>query len=411
MYTHTMVQREQYLSTLRKLKDKNLIKVLTGVRRCGKSTLLTMFRDELLTDGVETRQIQTFNFELIDTPELLNWQTLHDTIVASLIPDKQNYLFLDEIQNVVNFEKVLDSLYARPNTDIYITGSNAYFLSSDLATLLSGRQFEIKVLPYSFAEYIEALNDPSINRAEMFAQYLQNGGFPQSVELFNSSENIGVDYLSGIFSTVVLKDIITREKMPNDAEALRNILRFTFDNVGSLLSPKKIADYMASNYRNISNKTVEQFLSASVDSFVLYSADRFDIKGKELLQTQQKYYLVDTGLRRVLLGRDAQFDTGRALENVIYLELLRRGYQVWIGRTKSGKEVDFVARTPSGVLEYYQVTETMIGQETRERELSSLMNIDDHNQKFVITLDPGSNSYNGISQQNAIDWLLADQLK
>lgn len=401
-----MIQREQYLSKLRALRDKNLIKVLTGVRRCGKSTLLSMFRDELIAEGVEPAQIQSYNFEEISNDKLLDWRLLHDTISSKLIPNKQNYIFLDEIQNVDNFERTLDSLYAKSNTDLYITGSNAYFLSSDIATLLAGRQIEIKILPYSFREYTKASQNLPISNSDRFTSFLQNGGFPQAVDLFSTSENIGIDYLTGIFSTVVLKDIITRDKVANDPEALRNILRFIFDNVGSLVSPKKIADYMKSNYRSISNKTVENFLSATVDGFILYSADRFDIKGKELLQTQQKYYLVDTGMRRVLLGRDTQFDTGRALENIIYLELIRRGYQVWIGKTKSGKEVDFVARTPTGVLEYYQVTETMLGEAVRERELSALRNIDDHHKKTIITLDPGSNNYEGISQVNAIDWLL-----
>lgn len=401
-----MIQRENYLSKLRTLRDKNLIKVLTGVRRCGKSTLLAMFRDELLSQGVEQSQIQTYNLEEADNLDLRNWKTLHDTIVNKMLPDKQNYIFLDEIQNVEEFERTIDSLYAKKNTDIYVTGSNAYFLSSDLATLLSGRQIEIKVLPFSFAEYIEASDTSNANYNDLFEQYLQNGGFPQSVDLFKDDENLAIEYLTGVFSTVVLKDVITRSEVPNDTEALQNILRYVFDNVGSLVSPKKIADYMSNNYRTISSRTVERFLSAAIDSFILYDVNRFDIKGKELLQTQQKYYLVDTGLRRISLGRGAQFNTGRALENIIYLELLRRGYMVWVGKTKADKEIDFVARTKAGILEYYQVTETMRNEETRERELSALRNIDDNNRKYVLTLDPGSNNYEGIDQVNAIDWLL-----
>lgn len=402
-----MIKRENYLEKLRALRDKDLIKVLTGVRRSGKSTLLAMFRDELIASGIDKSQIQTYNLEEVDNLKLRGWKTLHDTITSQLIPDRQNYIFLDEIQNVPEFERMIDSLYAKTNTDLYVTGSNAYFLSSDLATLLSGRQIEIKVLPFSFAEYIESHLDTSYSRSELFDRYLRNGGFPQAIELFKIDENLAIEYLTGVFSTVVLKDVIDRPGVANDSEALRNTLRFVFDNIGSLVSPKRIADYMTSNYRSISSRTIENFLSATVDGFILYEANRFDVKGKELLQTQQKYYLVDTGLRRVLLGRDEQFDTGRALENIIYLELIRRGHQVWVGKTKSGKEVDFVVLTKEGLLEYYQVTETMRGEETRERELSALRNIDDHNRKVVITLDPLDNNYDGIEQVNAIDWLLS----
>lgn len=402
-----MIKRENYLEKLRTLRDKDLIKVLTGVRRSGKSTLLAMFRDELLAGGVGKSQVQTYNLEEVDDLGLRDWKTLHDTITSQLIPNKQNYIFLDEIQNVPEFERMIDSLYAKTNTDLYITGSNAYFLSSNLATLLSGRQIEIKVLPFSFAEYIKSHPDTDYSRSELFDRYLRNGGFPQAIELFKADENLAIEYLTGVFSTVVLKDVIDRPNVANDSEALQNTLRFIFDNVGSLVSPKRIADYMSSNYRSISSKTIDNFLSATIDGFILYGANRFDIKGKELLQTQQKYYLVDTGLRRVLLGREEQFDTGRALENIIYLELIRRGHQVWVGKTKSGKEVDFVVRTKEGLLEYYQVTETMRGEETRERELSALRNIDDHNKKVVITLDPLGNNYDGIEQINAIDWLLS----
>jgi predicted AAA+ superfamily ATPase len=401
-----MIKREEYLEKLRSLRDKHIIKVVTGVRRSGKSVLLQLFCDELLESGVSPKQTQTINFEDAKNLDLKDWKKLHDFLESNLVADKMNYIFLDEIQNVRGWEKMVDSLFVKPNVDLYITGSNAYFLSSEFSTLLSGRHIEIKMLPFSFAEYTKMLgSDSLIDKPATFAQFLRNGGMPQSVEMFASSDDIGIDYLTGVFNTVVVRDVLTRNGV-NDPDALTNILKFTFDNVGNLLSPKRIADYMASNYRSMSSRTVENFLRATVESFILYGVDRFDIKGKELLQTQQKYYLVDTGFRRMLLGRGEQFDSGRALENVVYLELLRRGYQVWIGKTKSGKEVDFVARGKDGVLEYYQVTETMLGEATRERELAPLRNIDDNNRKIVLTLDPATNNYDGIEQINATDWLL-----
>jgi predicted AAA+ superfamily ATPase len=401
-----MIKREEYLKKLRQLQDKHIIKVVTGVRRCGKSTLLVQFQAELLAAGVAPEQIQSLNFEEAKNLELHDWKKLHDEIEAKLVSDKMNYIFLDEIQNVQEWEKMADSLFVKDNVDLYLTGSNAYFLSSELSTLLSGRQIEIKMLPFSFAEYVQALGKAAlIDRNKTFTDFLRHGSFPQAIEMFGANESLGIDYLTGIYTTVVLKDIITRDGV-NDSEALENVLKFVFDNIGNSFSPKRIADYMGSNYRKISSRTVEKFLSATVDSFILYGADRFDIKGKELLQTQQKYYLVDPGLRQVLLAKNGQFDSGRALENVVYLELLRRGYQVWVGKTRAGKEVDFVARNKEGVLEYYQVTETMRSEETRKRELSALQNIDDNNRKFIITLDPEKNNYRGIEQINAIDWLL-----
>ena len=372
------------------------------MRRSGKSTLLGLFKDELISSGVEERQIISYNFEDLAAP--VDITQLHNEIEIRLIAGKKSYVFLDEIQNVKEWEKMVDSLFIKDNVDLYITGSNAFMLSGELATLLSGRYMEISILPLSFKEYMELFGDKT-DLTRKFSQYLQNGGFPQSFEMFAQSDQLGIDYLRGIYTTIVLKDVVTRDGA-DDAEALENILKFVFQNIGNLVSPNRIADYMKSNYRTIDPRKVERLLSVSKDSFILYAANRFDIKGKELLQTQQKYYLVDTGLRRVLLGLGVDQDTGNALENIVYLELLRRGYQAWVGKTKAGKEVDFVARDKEGVLEYYQVAETMRGEETKERELSALRNIDDNNRKFIITLDPEKNNYHGIEQVNAIDWLL-----
>jgi predicted AAA+ superfamily ATPase len=400
-----LIKREEYLGKLRILRDKHVIKVISGVRRSGKSSLLALFRDELLKSGVSEAQTQTINFEEAKNIDLTDWLSLHNHLERNLVPDKMNYIFLDELQLVSGFEKMIDSLFVKENVDLYVTGSNAYFLSGKWATLLSGRYMEIKMLPFSFREYLKMLGSGVGRQDENFTNYLKNGGFPQAVEIFRENINLGVDYLTGIYNTVVVKDILTREGV-NDPDALENVLKFVFDNISNLLSPKKIADYMASNYRSISSRTVKKFLVAAKESFMLYSVDRFDIKGKELLQTQQKYYLVDTGLRQVLLARDQQFDVGRALENVVFLELLRRGYQVWTGKTKAGKEVDFVAKSTVGILEYYQVAETMRGEETRERELSALRNIDDNNAKYILTLDPEANNYDGIGQVNVVDWLV-----
>jgi predicted AAA+ superfamily ATPase len=401
----TLIKREAYLEKMRALRDRHLIKVISGVRRCGKSSLLALFERELLDSGVAAHQIQTINFEEAKNINLSDWLPLHNHLEANLLPDRMNYILLDELQLVNGFEKMIDSLFVKPNVDLYVTGSNAYFLSGEWATLLSGRYMEIKMLPFSFGEYVEMSGDDQRRLDERFLDFMRNGGFPQSVDLFEQSVDLGIDYLTGVFNTVVVKDILTRRGV-NDPTALENVLKFVFDNISNLLSPKRIADYMAGNYRAMSSRTVKAFLTAAEESFVLYGIDRFDIKGKELLRTQQKYYLVDTGLRQVLLAREQQFDVGRTLENVVFLELLRRGYQVWTGRTKAGKEVDFVVKTKTGIIEYYQVTETMRGRETRERELSALQNISDNNAKTILSLDPEANDYNGIKQINVIKWLL-----
>jgi len=407
METNNLIQREEYLEKLRTLRDKRVIKIISGVRRCGKSSLLELFRRELLADGVLPEQIQSINFEEAKNIDLKDWLALHNRVESNLVAGRMNYVFLDELQLVKGFESMINSLFVKENVDLYVTGSNAYFLSGEWATLLSGRYMEIKMLPFSFEEYVNMLGEDDRRRYdEKFVDYLKNGGFPQSVEIFRENLNLGIDYLTGIYNTVVVKDILTRDGV-NDPDALTNVLKFVFDSVGNLLSPNRIADYMANNYRTMSSRTVDGFLKAARESFVLYGVDRFDIRGKELLQTQQKYYLVDVGLRQVLLARDQQFDSGRALENVVYLELLRRGYQVWAGKTKSGREVDFVVKSRDGVLTYYQVTETMRGEDTRERELAALRNIDDNNRKVVLTLDLETNNYDGIEQVNVIEWLVA----
>lgn len=396
-----MIKRETYLHKLIGFKDKKLIKIITGIRRCGKSTLFQIFKDYLLENGIEKNQIIMVNFEDADFENLLDRKILYNYLKEKLLPQKMNYIFLDEIQNVNEFQKVVDSLYIRDNIDIYITGSNAYLLSGEIATLLSGRYVEIKMLPLSFAEYISYFPDKTdINRR--YIDYLVNSSFPYVLELQGNKELIN-DYLRGIYNTVILKDIIARRNI-SDVFMLESVIRFMFDNIGSMVSIKKISDTMTSQGRKISTHTVENYLSALCDSYILNKVSRFDIKGKQYLKTGEKYYLTDIGLRYMLLGSKAT-DYGHILENVVYLELSRRGYEVFIGKV-SQNEVDFIA-IKSGNTEYYQVAFSVSNCQTLKRELCPLDSISDHNPKYLLTMDEVPEiSHKGIKQINAIDWLL-----
>jgi predicted AAA+ superfamily ATPase len=398
-----MISREDYLKTLRTYQNKDLIKVVTGIRRAGKSTLLELFRQELLRNGIKPANIQAINFELPEYTRTTDWRKIYNFIKAKFAKTGKNYIFLDEVQNIPKFEKLADGLYASKNVDLYITGSNAYFLSSELATLLAGRYIELKILPLSFKEYVSAFKDNK-SPARRFADYINYGSFPYVAELLSTGTAEIDRYLAGIYDTVLYKDILAKLQ-PGDATKIENVTRFMFDNIGNITSPGKIANTMTSLHQKISHPTVDAYLKTLTDSFVLYPVRRYDIKGKKLLQTLNKYYVVDTGLREMLLGRDNTADRGHILENIVYLELLRRNQNVWTGKETLG-EVDFVVRTKAGYTEYYQVTETMLGKETRARELRPLDVIADHNPKYIITLDAGEYSYNGIKQINAIDWLL-----
>jgi uncharacterized protein len=395
-----MIERSEYLEKLKSFKDKKLIKIVTGIRRCGKSTLLKIFQDYLLKNDVQEEQIISINFENPDYEDLKNYKLLYKYIENHLIPNKKNYVFLDEIQNVVDYQKVVDGLYIKDNVDLYITGSNAYFLSGELATLLSGRYVEIEMLPLSFKEYLSALSNKTDLPAK-YRNYLVNSSFPYTLEL--EDENQVRAYLDGIYNTVILKDVVARKRI-SDVNILESVVRYMFDNVGNITSVKKISDTLTSSGRKISNHTVEIYLSALTNSFILYKAGRYDIKGKQYLQTNEKYYLVDIGLRYFLLG-SKKADMGRILENVVYLELLRRGYEVYIGKVGIF-EVDFVA-VKNGNVEYYQIAQTVQQPETLERELKPLDSIKDHNPKYLLTLDvEPSSSYKGIKQIYALDWLL-----
>mgnify|MGYP000047874353 FL=1 len=395
-----MIAREEYLNKLISLKDKQLIKVVTGMRRSGKSTLFTLYRDYLLSNGVSSRQIQFYNFEDADNEELSDYKVLHEHIKARLVKNKMNYIFLDEVQNVPSFEKAVDSLFIKENVDLYITGSNAYMLSGELATLLSGRYIEIRMQPLSLKEYSTAF--PNLGASELFRQYIANSSFPYTIELIDDPKNVR-DYLDGLYNTVIVKDISDRKKM-TDTRQLKRVFRFMADNIGNLVSIKKISDTMSADKQDISTHTVESYLSYLEESFLLYSVPRYDIKGKDYLRTGEKYYLADVAFRSLLLG-DKKQDYGHVLENIVYLELRRRGYQIFVGKS-GNQEVDFVAFKGADT-EYYQVALSVLDEQTLKRELGALESVADHNPKFLITLDPFPvTSHNGIKQINALDWLV-----
>lgn len=396
-----IISREEYLNKLIAWKDKQLIKIVTGVRRCGKSMLLEIYQNYLKNQGVTDQQIIAINFEDLDFEELTDYKKLYTYLKEKLVPGKMTYIFLDEIQNVNDFPKVLDSLYIKKNVDIYVTGSNAYMLSSEIATMISGRYVQIEMLPLSFKEYMESTGNMN-ERGIKYAEYLENSSFPYALQLKNQPNEIR-DYLEEIYNTIVVKDIVHRKNI-TDTMRLKSVLKFVFDNIGNPLSPKKIADTMTSSGRKISPKTVEKYLEAFCESYIVYPAKRYNIKGKEYLKTLEKYYIVDIGMRYMLLGTQ-QIDAGHILENVVYLELLRRGYKVFVGKVDHF-EVDFVAQNSKGI-EYYQVALTVRDEKTLERELRPLQAIQDHYPKVILTMDDDPETqYEGIRRINARDWLL-----
>ncbi|MDL2295453.1 ATP-binding protein [Lachnospiraceae bacterium OttesenSCG-928-E19] len=396
-----VIQRTEYLNKLIAFKDKQLIKIVTGVRRCGKSTLLEIYQNWLREQGVEDEQIIAINFEDIDYEELTDYKKLYKYLKERFAKDKKTYIFLDEVHHIDNFPKVVDSLYIKKNVDVYITGSNAYMLSSEIATLISGRYVQIEMLPLSFKEYMESTGDMK-DRAMKYTEYIQSSSFPYALELKGKPDEIR-DYLEGIYNTIVVKDIVARKRI-TDTMMLKSVLRFVFDNIGNPLSSKKISDTMTSAGRKIDYKTVENYLEGLSESYIVYQARRYNIKGKQYLKTLEKYYVVDIGLRYMLLG-SRQMDAGHILENIIYLELLRRGHDVYVG--KIGEfEVDFVAQSSKGTI-YYQVALTVRDEKVLERELRPLLSIRDHYPKFILTLDDDPETqYEGIRRINARDWLL-----
>lgn len=404
-----MVKREAYLEQLFSWKDEQVIKVVTGIRRCGKSTLLKQYQAELTAQGVSQEQIVSVNFEELEYEHLLDYQALYQYLKERLCTEKITYIFLDEIQKVPSFEKVVDSLYVKENTDIYITGSNAYMLSGDLATLLTGRYVEISMLPFSFREYVEVTGLPD---EQAFSEYMKTGGLPYVAAMNRTDEKVET-YLEGIYNTVIIRDIEERQSRKEkdsgirkitDIVLLKSIAQYLASVIGSPLSIKKITDYLISSGRKVSPNTVSDYVEALTESFIFYPAERFDIVGKQLLKVNKKMYMVDLGLRNHILPRK-RYDIGFSIENIVFFELLRRGYKVTIG--KNGMmEVDFVAQK-QGVITYYQVTADMTAEVTFEREMRALRSIPDHYEKIVLTLDRFSmGNYEGIKVVNVLDWLL-----
>lgn len=407
------IDRKEYLDFLVKSKDRQIIKVVSGVRRCGKSTLFEIYKDFLLENGVEKNQIISINFEDMDYEELTDYKKLYEYIKSKMIEDKRNYIFLDEIQHVDKFEKVVDSLFIKENTDLYITGSNAYFMSSELATLLSGRYIELKMLPLSFKEYYQAKleyekleqkeNRISKTLIQYYNEYIVNSSFPYTLQLDSDLKNIH-EYLSGIYNSVLLKDIVARLKI-SDVMRLESVVKYIFDNIGNLTSLSKIGNTLTSMGRKTDAKTIEKYIRGLTDSLLVHEVSRYNIKGKEFLSTLSKYYVADLGLRQMILG-NRNIDMGHILKNIIYLELIRRKGNVYVGQFDKN-EIDFVVIN-SNEIEYYQVALTVLDENTLKRELDAFKNIKDNYPKYLITLDDVmvNTDYDGIKVVNALEWLL-----
>lgn len=394
-----MIQRTEYMQKLLKLKDQQIIKVITGVRRCGKSTLLKLFQEHLMQEGITAEQCISINFEDIAFESIREYHKMYDYILANLVEGKKNYIFLDEIQAVSQFQLAVDSLFLREDVDLYLTGSNAYMLSGELATLLSGRYIEISMLPLSFREYYQMVGGDPMTA---FRSYYSHGGFPYTASV--TDDWVRNEYLRGIYHTVLLKDIVERKRV-SDVPLLESVIRFLFDNVGNIVSSKKIADTLTSNGRKTTANTVDSYIQALKDAFILYEVNRFDIKGKQHLKSMEKYYLVDTGLRTMLLGEQTR-DFGHVIENIVYLELQRRGYRISIGKL-GNLEVDFIAER-DGQRIYYQVAASVLDPATYEREFAPLKQIRDNYPKYVLTLDQFPMGEDGINQKNIIDFLLEE---
>ena len=396
-----MIERKEYIQALEKWRDKKVIKVVTGIRRCGKSSLLKMFRDKILAEGIPQQQVQEMNFEDLDNEPFLDYKVLYAHVKQNLSAEGMNYLFFDEIQMVDNFQKVIDSLFLLDNVDIYVTGSNAYLLSGEIATLLTGRYIEIKLFPFSFKEYLSALPETT-NIETAYRSYIEEGTFPYIQQLHHDKEMIR-EYLLGLYNTIVLKDVVSRRKI-NDVMMLQSVVRFLADNIGNISVIKRISDTMTSLGRKITSHTLESYISALTDSYIFYSVSRYDAKGKQLLKTGQKLYLADIGLRQVINGTKGG-DLGHILENVVYLELARRGGEIYVGRV-GDVEIDFI--TIKGEEKaYYQVALTVRDTATMQRELAPLLAVSDNYPKFLLTMDNDPVTWHeGIKQQYVLDWLL-----
>lgn len=400
------IEREDYLNWLIRYKDQQIIKAVSGVRRCGKSTLFEIYKDYLLKHGVENTQIIAINFEDLAYEELKDYKKLYAYVQARLLEDKTNYIFFDEIQHVAEYQKVVDSLFIKENCDVYITGSNAYFMSGELATLLTGRYMELSMQPLSLAEFQQGLQDEGqyLSKTEIFNKYLEVGSFPYVLK-YKYSADEAKEYMDGIYHTILLNDVVKRQKIA-DVSMLESIARYLLHNIGNRTTPTTIANTMVSKQRKIDPKTVERYVRSLVDSLLVYEVKRYNIKGKELLNSINKYYACDVTMRNNLVrGRDS--DLGHVLENLVYLELRRRGYEVFVGQYGTDGEVDFVA-IKQGIVEYYQVSQTVLDEAILEREIAPLKKIKDNYPKYLLTLDElfKDDNYNGIQKLNVLDWLL-----
>lgn len=400
------LEREDYLDWLIRQKDKQIIKVVTGVRRCGKSTIFEIYQDYLLGNGVLPEQIIAINFENIEYENLLDYRSLYQYIKERLLPDKMNYIFLDEIQHVEQYQKAVDSLFLKENCDVYITGSNAYFMSGELATLLTGRYAELSMMPLSFREFCEGLDGErrGMSLNEKFNLYVATGSFPYVLK-YQYGVSEAQEYMRGIYSTILLNDVVKRQKVA-DVNMLEAVTKFMMHNIGNRTSPTTIANTMTSNQKKIDPKTVDRYIRGLTDSLLFYEARRYNIKGKEFLNTINKYYVCDVSLRNMLVG-GKESDAGHILENIVYLELKRRGYEVYVGQMGTDGEVDFAA-IRNGAPEYYQVAQTTLDEKVLQRELDPLKKIHDNYPKYLLTLDEvfGEMNYDGIQKKNVLKWLL-----
>lgn len=411
MQQQELIERKQYMQQLRNLKDQNVIKVISGVRRCGKSTLLMMFAETLIQSGVDRKQIQFYNFEDLDILAIGNIYQIHTHIKERLVDDKSNYIFLDEIQNVAEFQRLVDSLYIKPNVDVYITGSNAYLLSGELATLLTGRYIEINILPLQFAEYYQFTlsKSPNLSKQDILANFIHYGGIPEYNKQLNISEKQADLFAQSVLKTIVEKDIFQRLNITNKHD-FNKIIDFVFDSVGSYVSPRSISDTLRSNGTIIDKQTVAKYLDALCEAYLIYKVPRFEIKGKGLLQTLNKYYVVDPSFAKVRLKKAILKDRSHWLENMVYFELLRQNKEVFIGK-RHNLEVDFVAIDYNDYTSYYQVAWTTENVDTLERELASLKAIKDSTPKYLLTTDVDFNPvYDGIRKLNVIDWMLHNSM-
>lgn len=400
-----MIIRQEYLNQLRLLKDQKVIKVITGIRRSGKSTLLELFRDDLKKQNIAKEQIQFFNFEEEKNVDLRDWRKLHQTIEEKLVQNKMNYIFLDEIQKVDHFEELVNSLFVKKNVDLYIIGSNAFLLSSELATLLTGRYISIHLLPFSFKEYTEMYPDET-NYDRLFEKYLNSSSFPEVVRLSKVNEELANNYLKDLYNTIVNKDIAKKYNIRNEIDFERTI-KFVFDSIGSPLSARNIANTLKNESINVFHGTIINYLQYLTKSYMIYPVNRYDIKGKKILITNDKYYVVDLGLRNLLLSDPPKSDIGHRLENVVYLELLRLNKgKIFVGKNEDS-EVDFILQMPNGKRVYYQVAYQVNDRpETLKRELAPFFKIKDNYPKILLTMDLVPEEFEGIKKINIVNWLL-----